>query len=245
MARTLRDIVDDIQVLLRQSFDDREFQDIHVAWACTIVGDRIKRQHIEKRNSGAFLSVYANVPVNVFTTIENPNQIPNRKYVELPECIYDMNLDAGISYLSYWDNTDPCGSEYFRKRKFNRTSPSEIEVWEGNPYTKPTPSNPYFYRVGKYIYLVGIECVDVEAVEMGIYATLPHPKDVDLDAEWEFPAATLAVLQKYVIDIFRLGLQMPDEGKVNTGDDNSNPSQVPTQKIVSVNNPITNTDSES
>lgn len=238
MGRTLRDITNDIQVLLRQSADDREFEDIHVAWACTIIGDRLRSQHIQKRDSGAFLSVYANVPVSQFTTISNPNQIPNRDYLELPACIYDFNLDAGIEYISYWDNEDDCGSQKFKNVKFNRTSPSKVESLYYSEYTKPSPSNPYFYRVDKYIYLLGLECVDIDAVEMGIYAILPHPKDVDIDAEWPFPAELLPVLQRHVLDILRLGLQMPDDGKLNTGDDNSTPQEVPNQKLISVNDPV-------
>jgi len=244
MARILRDVINDIQSLLKQNFDDQEFTDVQVGYWIITIADRLRSQHISKRRSGAFLAVYANIPVSKFTTIENPNQIPNRKYIELPACIYDYDLDAGIRYISYWDNTDKCGSEYFRKRKFNRTSPDEIELWEYNPYTKPSPENPYFYRVDNYVYLLGIECVNVDAVEIGLMQILPDVRDIDIDEPFDFPAELLHVLRMQVLNLARFGLQVPDMGKVNTGDSNDPASDIPTTKIVSVNDPVNRTESE-
>lgn len=242
MGRPLRHIVDDIQVILKQTYDDREFQDIQVAYWCTILGDRLRSQHILKRRSGAFLSVYANIPINEFTSITNPNQIPNRKYVELPGCIYDFDMDAGIEYVSYWDNDDNCGSEKFKKVKFNRTNPSEVEVLYYSDYTKPSPSNPYFYRVDNKLYLLGLECSGAEAVEMGIYLILPDVVTIDIDAVWPFPAELIPVLQRHVLDIARFGLEVPEGAKINTGTDgNENTENVPTQKLVSVNDNVIST----
>lgn len=244
-GRILRSIVDDIQTLLKQNFDDQEFTDVQVGYWTIVIGDRIKSQHIEKRRSGQYLSVYANIPVQEFTSITNPNQIPNRKYIELPEAIYDYDLDRGIEYISYWDNTDTCGSEYWRKRKFLRTDPSEAETLQYSPYTKPSAENPYFYRVHNYVYLLGIECVNVEAVELGIYQILPDITEIDLDAPFEFPAETLHVLKMQVLNLARFGLQIPDSGRINTGASNDPSTQVPTDKLVSVNDPINRTDTES
>lgn len=245
MERILRHVVDDIQTLLKQTFDDREFTDVQVGYWILTIGDRIKSQHIAKRRSGQYLSVYANIPVQEFTTITNPNQIPNRKYIELPSAIYDYDLDRGVQYVSYWDNNDPCGTEYWRKRKFTRIAPGEAEAMEYSPYTKPSPENPYFYRVHNYLYLLGIDCVDVEAVELGIYQILPNITEIDLDAPFEFPAETLHILRMQVLNLARFGLQIPDLGKINTGSSNDNETQVPTDKLVSVNDPINRTDSES
>jgi hypothetical protein len=238
MGRILRHVVDDIQTALKQNFDDQEFTDTQVAYWVITIGDRLRAQHIGKRRSGAFLTTYSGIPVRTFTNPVNPNQIPNRKYVELPECIYDFDLDAGVKYISYWDTDDECGSEYWRKRKFLRTDPTEVEVLEYSPYTKPSPSNPYFYRVGDYLYLLGIECVDIESVEIGIYQILPDVTTVDIDAVFEFPAELLHVLRMQVLNLARFGLQIPDEGKVNTGSDNSTSENIPTEKIVSVNDPV-------
>jgi len=242
MARPLRHIVDDLQVLLKQTYDDKEFQDIQVAYWCTIIGDRLKSQHIQKRESGAFLSVYADVPVSTFASTTNPNQIKNRKYIELPEYIYDYNLDGGIEYVSYYDKDDNCGSEKWKNVKFNRTSPAKAESLYYSPYTTPTTSNPSFYRVDKYLYLLGLECSNVDAVEIGIYMILPSVTTVDLDADWPFPAELLSVLQRNVLDLARFGLMIPEQAKINTGSDgNDNTQDVPTQKLVSVNDPAIST----
>ena len=242
MGRILRDIVNDIEVILKDTYDDREFEKSHIAWWCTIIGDRLKSQHILKRKSGAFKKTFVGLPILTHSSITNPNQIPNRQYVELPGCIYDFDMDGGIDYMSYWDSSDACGSEYWKKRKILRTEPSEVEVLEYSPYTKPSAENPYFYRLGNYIYILGLECSAVEEIEMCIYMVLPDVRTVDLDAEWDFPAELITVLQRHVLDIARFGLEVPEVGKVNTGADNSTSQNVPTQKLVSVNDPAINSE---
>lgn len=231
----LRHIVDDIEVDLKQTLDDRTITKPQIAYYVLLIANRLKAQHIEKRDSGAFLSTYVDIPIVTETTSENPNKVKNRKHFLLPKCIYDYNEDRGIDYISYSVDED-CELDVprFTKIKFNRTTPSKSEILYYNGYTEPNPSNPYFYRIGDYIYLLGVEKVDVKKVEIGIYTTFDPVTTIKLDDPFDFPEELLAILKRQVLDLGRFSLLLPQE-RINDGDDSIQNTEVPTQKLVSVN----------
>ena len=110
-----------------------------------------------------------------------------------------------------------------------------------NPHTKPDVKNPYFYRSGEKIFLMGLECIDIETVEIGLFMTLPPITEIKLDEEFDFPDELLFVLNKQVLEMGRFALMVPQE-RVNDGDDDTNAAQVPTNKLTSVNDPINRSD---
>lgn len=236
IGTTLRTIVNDISKDLKQIADDKEITDIQIGHWIIMLANRIRSQHIAKRDSGAFLSIFANVPVQEFTITTNPNQVKGRKYIEIPEVIYDYDRDGGIEYLSYYielpeENCPPP----FTNQTFTRTTPSESQRLYYSKYETPNPKNPYFYRVGPYIYLLGIECANVKNLEIGIYAALKPVTDgsLDLDARFDFPEETLIILKRQVLDLGRFVLMMPQE-RINDGSAEGT-AQIPTNKLTSVN----------
>lgn len=238
---TLRTIVNDISKDLKQTFDDKEVLDIQIAHWVIMIGNRIRSQHIAKRDSGAFLSVFPNVPVQMFTANAGRNQIKGRKYIEIPEVIYDYDKDGGIEYISYYvEEIEPGCPPPFTNQTFTRTTPSDVQRIYFSSYEKPTPKNPYFYRVGKYIYLLGVECVNVKNLEIGIYAALKPVTDpeLQLDEPFDFPEETLYILKRQVIDLGRFVLLMPQD-KVNDG--TSEQVNVPANKLTSVNELVEDT----
>lgn len=235
MATLLRHVVDDIAVDLKQVLDDKLVQRSQIAYWVTLVGNRLKSQHIGKRDSGAFLSVFDEVPVEMKTVSKLPNEIKNRKFIRLPKSIYDYDKDKGIEYISYSiEDEQPGCPPPFTNTAFNRTTPSKSERLYFSKYEKPDSFNPYFYRVGDYIYFLGIECVDIKSVEIGIYTTLDPITEIDLDAPFDFPEELLIILKRQVLDLGRFVLLMPQE-RINDGDNDLQGKGVPTSKLVSVN----------
>lgn len=238
---TLRTIVNDISKDLKQTFDDKEVLDIQIAHWVIMIGNRIRSQHIAKRDSGAFLSVFPNVPVQMFTANAGRNQIKGRKYIEIPEVIYDYDKDGGIEYISYYvEELEPGCPPPFTNQTFTRTTPSDVQRIYFSSYEKPNPKNPYFYRVGRYIYLLGVECVNVKNLEIGIYAALKPVTDpeLQLDEPFDFPEETLYILKRQVIDLGRFVLLMPQD-KVNDGTNEQ--VNVPANKLTSVNELVEDT----
>jgi hypothetical protein len=97
-------------------------------------------------------------------------------------------------------------------------------------YTKPSAKNPFFYRVGQKVddvavnrvYLLGLECVPVEDVEIAIKTTL-NPKDIcDLDENIPLPDELIQDLIMQVLQLGKYIMMMPKEN-TNEGEDDSSP----------------------
>lgn len=234
MYQPLIHTVNNISTVLRQVIDDKRITETQVAYWTIIVANNLRAKHEQKRSSGAFLTTFAEIPVMVSETT-GPNLVRYRKYFDLPNAIYDFNNDAAIEYISY--SVDP---ELVKDLpplthvSFTRTTPGALENLYKNPYTKPDHKNPYFYRSGNRIYLIGLECVDIPFLEIALYMCIPPVTEIDPYAPFEFPAELLPVLERQVIDMGRFALMIPKE-RVNDGDNSVAASQIPQNKITSVN----------
>lgn len=234
---TLRTIVNDLSKNFKQLYDDNQITEAQIAHWVIMVGNRLLSQHIAKRDSGAFLHIYGNVPITVSETTENPNILKGRKYIELPSEIFDYDKDGGIEYITYYmEDQEPSSPAPYTWVKFRRTTPSELERLYMSKYEEPTAKNPYFFRAGNNIYLLGIECVNPSKVELGIYSTIQPitSSSIDLDAPFRFPEELLIQLQRQVLDLGRFVMLIPED-RINDGIDTKNAQSIPTNKIVSVN----------
>ncbi|RLI49125.1 hypothetical protein DRO61_05540 [Candidatus Bathyarchaeota archaeon] len=234
----LRYVVDDISKDLKQVADDKKIERAQVAYWVLMVGNRLKSQHIQKRDSGMFLHTYVGVPVEKVASSSNPNTVEGRKRIKLPASIFDFNKDRGIDYISYWiDDEVDCPPE-FTNKTFTRTTPKTSAILYMDEYTKPSPSNPYWYLTGmEYVYFLGIEKVDVESIEIGLYSTFDPLTEIDLDAPFDFPEELLNVLKRQVLDLGRFVLQIPEERR-NDGVSTTPAENIPTQKLISVNDSV-------
>lgn len=229
---TIRNVALEVLTDLKQVFDDKEIQLSQVVYWVLALGDRIKSQHILKRDSGAFLTVFDNIPLVVAATSQNPNIIAGRKYFELPSSIYDFDNDRGIEYVAYVSDGSPECPPRFTRTTFSRTKPKIADRLYYGPYETPSPKNPYFYRVSDKVYTLGLEKVEINSVEIGIYMTFDPITMVDIDKPFDFPAELIPVLQRQILDLGRFVLMVPSDWK-NDGSEQSE-GQVPTQKLVSV-----------
>ena len=234
MATPLRHIVDDVATDLNQLDDDRKITKAQVAYWVIVVANRLRSQHIGKRDSGAFLTTFDNVPIEI-KDASSENEIKNRKFFILPKTIYDYDMDGGIEYISFClDEDKPGCPPAFTNVTFSRTTPGKSRRLYYSPYEKPCPSNPYFYRVHDHIYLLGIECVDISSVEVGVYSAIDPVTKIDLDAPFDFPEELIITLKRQVLDLGRFALLIPQE-RVNDGSNDVGNQGVPTNKLVSVN----------
>lgn len=223
---TLRVHVEDTLSVIKQTFDDRSVSRAQVAYSYILVANDLLAKHIDKRRSGAFLTPFDNIPISVSAN--------GRKFIELPSLIFDYDMDAAVDYLSYISDGGPGCPPRFTKTLFSRTSQSEARLWYMNPNTQPSPKNPYFYRAGQQIFLLGIESVSVKLLEAGLNVTVDPLQKIDIDQPFNFPQELLLTLKRQVIDLVRYNWFFPKD-IANTGEDESQSSKVNNQKIVSVN----------
>lgn len=232
MTDRLRVIVDELLVSIKQTFDDRQISQAQVAYWVILVGNQLLSQHNLKRDSGAFLATYTGIPVKKSTTSSNPNIVKGRKYIELPASIFDFDKDGGVEYIAYYNPDEKCAPE-FRNKTIQRTSPSEVQWLMLRKETKPSPKNPYWYRTGDIIYILGIEDVPVKFAEIGIYQTIDPLEKIDIDAPFMFPQELMHVLKRQVTDLARFSYIFPGTDRANDGNDEE--QQKPIPKITSVN----------
>lgn len=234
MAFILRHVIDDIAVTLKQTFDDKIIQRSQIAYWVLLVGNTLKAQHIDKRESGAFLSTFTNIPVLSSNTSVDRNLVKDRKYFILPATIYDFDNDQAIEYICYVSNGGPHCPPPFAKQTFNRTSPKVAHRLYMTGYEKPSPANPYFYRIGQYIYCLGIENVDVKYLEIGLNTAFDPLTQIDIDQPFDFPDELMTILRKNVIDLAKYSYVFPQE-RVNDGEASTADKQLNVPKTVSVN----------
>lgn len=236
MATRLRFLIDEIVVDLKQTIDDAEINPVAIGFWIITLSNQILAQHIGKRDSGAFMTTWTNVPVIEPTTTTNTGIVAYRKYVVLPASIFDFHKDAGIEYIAYVSDGGPGCPPEFEFVKFERTTPAAAQHLTWSPYTKPSPKRPYYYRTGNYIPLLGIEEISVTGVEMGIYSTIKPINEIDIDAPFEFPEELMAVLRRQLLDLGRFILMVPGDNRTNVGADmTTDNTEAPSQKIASVN----------
>lgn len=232
-SQPLKTIVYEVMETIRQTFDDKKVSVAQAAHWVIIVGNRLLSQHIAKRSSGKFLNVYI-VPVMVSEETVLPNLIKGRKYIEIPEQIFDFDMDKGVEYMAYYDPEEECDPEY-KFKTIQRTTPSEVQWLMLNDFTKPSPKNPYFWRSGPIFPLVGIEAMPIKQIEVGVYQTISSVDKIDIDAPFEFPEELLEVLKRQVVDLARFSFLFPEDNKKNDGQDSSSDSNKTVPKVSSVN----------
>lgn len=220
----LKIIVDEIRTSIKQTFDDKEVSRVQVAHWVIIIANQLLGKHIFKRDSGAFLVTYI---VDVQIKL-------GRKFIEMPADIFDFDRDGGIEFMAYYNPDENCLPQY-RRGTIQRTSPSEAQWLEMGEHTKPSPKDPYFWRAGNIINIIGIESVPVKQIEVGIYQTIDPLEKIDLNKEFRFPAELLDTLKRQVTDLARYSFIFPKDNNNDGQDTASDPQSKQIPKIQSVN----------
>jgi hypothetical protein len=86
----------------------------------------------------------------------------------------------------------------------------------------PMPDDPYFYRIQNRVWLLGLECIDVPGLEIGIYSTFDPSTECSLDAEFDFPSELIPILQQQILGLGRFLLQIPINFTNQGAEENTN-----------------------
>jgi len=206
VGTTYRYVVFDILKSLKSTFPDSEITQNHVLYWVVTVANLMRKRHLKKNDTGAYLTDFDNVPVL---------KDGIRHYVELPSAIYDRDFEKGVKYITY-QRADVVA---FTHTFFQPTTPSEAFRLYYSNYETPTPSNPYFYRVDKRIYFLGVESIALTKVEMGLYTALdPRASVTSLDAEIGLNEDQLHQLRIEVLNMGRYVLMIPSERDMEGAD---------------------------
>lgn len=209
---TYRFVSYDISETLKQNYDDAEVNLIQIIYWIQVVANRLRAARIPITEGGMYLSVFDSVPVKMDTA-----HTPVRKYIELPEDIYDFPFEMAVNYITYCINSgDCCQGPAFAQANFTPTTPLKSRRLYFGPYEKPSPSNVYFYRVGDKIYFLGIECIEVKCLEAGLYTALDPTQVCDLDEEIPVSADQIEIIKFQVMKIARFATLIPKD-LVNDG----------------------------
>lgn len=213
-----RYVVYDIEKSLNQAFDDADISFVQILYWVQVIANRLRSQLYNITKEDSYVSTFRPVTVQ---TEDN-----GRKYIELPNSILNLKFDAGVRYITYNFETCCCGGDPLSQVQFDRTTVGELRNLYSDPYTKPTPKNPYFYRIADKVngvsvnrlYLLGLECVDVVDVEIGILSAMNPTEVCDLDDEIPLPPELLHELISEVLKLGRFVMMVPEE-RLNDGDD--------------------------
>ena len=225
MSATIRQVVYDLLGDFKQLYDDAEITPFKMFYWVMVHADRLRKQHIEKIDSGLYVTKF-DVVVHV-----EPNT--GRNYFDLPGVIYDMDKDNGISYITY-DPAVDLSIPTFGSVLFTRTTPEIARRLYFRASETPTPNNPYFYLQSKKVYLLGIEQLHILSLETGLRLSLnPNDLTVDIDQPLDFPQDLIPILKRQILDMGRFVLTVPRDLS-NDGSPLLDAKGMPTNKIVSV-----------
>ncbi len=220
---TLRYILYDILRDFKQRYSQADISEYQIVYWILIHADRLRKLHIEKRDSGEYLSIF-DVVVNITSG--------GRKYITLPARIYDFDIDKGIDFITY-EQRSTDAVPIFSQVTFGRTTPSKMKRLSYREEETPSPDNPYFYRVGDTLPFIGVEDVPMPNVEVGLFTSLnPTDTSLDIDQAFDFPQDLVPLLKRQVLDLGLFLLQVPKD-LLNDGVDTT--GAVPQKKLVSVN----------
>ena len=230
---TIRTIANDFIESFNQTNPEKLINFPQVVYWAAAIADQLRSQHIQKRNSKAYVHIFPEVPIEI-ETVAGKDSVPGRKFVTLPAIIYNFNDDKGIDYISYGHDSDVCGRPGFTYGSFTRTTPGESKRLYMKQMEVPSVENPHYMPLGdKKVYLLGLESSDVNSVEMGLFLTIDPIESIDIDAELELPDDLKYVIIRQLYDLGRFVFMIPEDNK-NDGVQDV-PKDISTQKLVSVN----------
>jgi len=224
---TYRFFTYDILESFKQTFDDKELSLSHIIYWTQLGINRLKRLDMEQNDTGLYLSIFDKIIVNIDSALKD------RKYVDLPAMAFGLKNEKAVKYITYnFDTGCCCDGPNFAQVFFNRTTAQKSHRLYLDPYESPSSENPYFYRSKDRLYFLGLECVVVKDVEIGLMSALDPTKPCDMDDEIELSNDLLAALRAEILSMGRLAVIVPKD-RINEGTDKATErgGEAPQQKI--------------
>ncbi len=230
---TLRYVVSDCLTILKKETANADLTEAQVQYWAVTIANKLRFQHILKSPTGRYLNIYTNIPVQISSTSTNPDLVKNRKYVDLPEAVYDMMAEKGINYICHTQD-GTCPPE-FMGLLFQPTSPSTAYRLNYSPYEEPSPKNPYFYRTdNNRIYFLGLETVNVRSLEMGLYTSIDmRTNRINIDSPLDLTEQHIDILRAQLLSLGSFSSAIPKDrtnDASNLTDQPLKPSPVPAEQ---------------
>jgi len=210
---TFRFFINDILKAFKQVFDDKDLQSTQVMYISTIVFNRLNKLSHDKIRTGLHVTQFYPVPVQIDTALKD------RRYIELPAKIFDLDNDKAVRYITYnQESCSCCDGPVWAQTEFEPTTVAKAKNLYRSDYSKPKPANPYFYRVGNRLYLLGIECISVKDVEIALFTALDPQNICSLDEEIPLPDHLFQTAKVEVMNMVSVMFGVPQE-RTNEGSD--------------------------
>lgn len=185
---TLRQLVSSVDIQLGQVSDDEIPQNQLYLWGMWLVNKYMSYKY-QTTDSGAYLTIMPEVAV-VKATSTTVDIIAGEKYIILPRTILDLPEDRGIEYITYSRNDYPENVDLGFLGRFIRIRAIKARKLYYSKYEKPTSNNPYWYRHGNYVGLLGVGNINISTIEMGLITSfdpfITHSIDDNIDVLSEF-----------------------------------------------------------
>ena len=213
---TYRYVSYDLLTSLRKMTDDADIRLFQVIYWLQVVANKIRVDQFLTTDTGLFTSTFSQVTVQTDAN--------GKKYIDLPAQVMDLPNEEGIEMITYC--AERCNPHPESQVFFQPTTLSKSVILSWNEYTKPSTSNPYFYRVGDKVdgvkvnrlYLLGLDCYDVDCLDIAIRCSLDPKSVCDLDDEIPIPDERIEELTKEVLSLGRFVMMIPEE-RINQGTD--------------------------
>lgn len=162
-------------------------------------------------------------------------------YFDLPSQVYDLPMDGGVTMIRY---AKGCGCESSMMGvSFTHTTLERLSALKNVPYQNPQPDRPYFAR---YTTVTGEDRVGVFGISdlitnllVGVYYA-PKFETMSLDEPMRIDPHQMHDLKRLVLKMSVWPLGIPQERLKNDGRDLEPGQVVNTQPIISINDPILN-----
>jgi hypothetical protein len=193
---------------LKSAFPDADLDESMAFYWFATTSNLFRKRHLQSTPTGAYLTKFTGVPVLYDGA---------RQYIELPAAIYDYTMEKGISYMSYDRpvNVPPVFTQTF----FEFVQAAEIHRLYYSPYERPSPKNPYAYRMKDKLYLLGTEHVSLKTLEIALYAAIdPRITMNNLDDDCGLNEEQISQVTLEVLNLGRWTLSIPSY-RAETGTD--------------------------
>ena len=221
----------DLEKSLKKTFDDSEIAFGQIVYWVMVVANKLRAQHYLSTNTDLFTSTYSSVPIH--------KDVKGRKYIDLPTQMIDLPFQKGMKYICYNIDQETEENGYsFAQVFFQPTFTGQVQHLYLDEYTKPSHTNPYFYRIGQNVdnvsvdrlYLIGIENLPITDVEVAMLSTLNPNFLPNLDDEIPLPDELVLDLMTQILNLGRMILMIPDERK-NDGSDETKVGNLPNPQM--------------
>jgi hypothetical protein len=209
---TYRSVAYDLQTSLKKTFDDTNINLVQIMYWIQVVANKMRAEIDMVDYTDEFTSTFSSITVQ-----QDPK---GRAYIDLPTGLVDLQNEKGVRYITYNEETGTCcDGANFAQIFFQPTKVMHLHRLYMDEYEKPSPSNPYFYRLGEKVegipvnrlYLVGIDCISVSDVEIAIMSTLDLTSLAGLDDPFPLPDKFISKLMQEVLQLGRFVMLIPEE----------------------------------